>query len=188
MRIIFFANSWSQFSLSSYPKVFVFCFLSHFKYSSFIYHEIVKASCGSAAGHTTLILLFSPPYHPVLIRQHDRSMLPFLREHFTLAALWYLLILAPSLLPLPLGSHSFSLTMARRPPPYISSHFPSPTPSTRQFTCQDGSCVCARAWVRDHCLARNAETLSITPLEWDLSVMAAESGIKIELERIDTCD
>lgn len=29
----------------------------------------------------------SPPApHPVLIRQHDRSMLPCLREHFTLAA------------------------------------------------------------------------------------------------------
>lgn len=49
-------------------------------------------------------------------------------------------------------------------------------------------CVCVRAWVRDRCLARNAETLSITPLEWDLSAMAAGSGIKIELERIDTCD
>lgn len=84
---------------------------------------------------------FFPP-HPVLIRQHDRSMLPCLREHFTLAAFWYLLILAPSLLlPLPPSSHSFSLTMPV-PPPSISSHFLSPTRSTEQFTCQEESRVC----------------------------------------------
>lgn len=170
--------------------MFRYLSLSHFKYSFFISRDskgLLWQRCWSHHVDSSSSFFFHP-YHPVLIRQHDRSMLPFLREHFTLAALWYLLILAPSLPLLPLGSHSFSLTMARRPPPYISSHFPSPTPSTRQFTCQDGSraCVCAR--VRDHCLARNAETLSITPLEWDLSVMAAGSGIKIEPERIDTRD
>lgn len=149
----------TYFSVSLEVKVIFFFFLTVILSNSFgvllaftlisnilLYHEIVKGSCGSAAGHTTLILLFFPPYLPVFIRQHDRSMPPFLREHFTLAALWYLLILPPSLLLLPLGSHSFSLTMAWRPTPYISTHFPSPKPSTRQFTCQDGSCVCVHGW------------------------------------------
>lgn len=48
--------------------------------------------------------------------------------------------------------------------------------------------ACVRAWVRDHWLPRNAETLSITPLEWDLSATAAGSDIRIECERIDTRD
>lgn len=37
-------------------------------------------------------------FHPVLLRQNNRSMQSCLADHFTLAALCYLLILAPSLL------------------------------------------------------------------------------------------
>lgn len=44
--------------------------------------------------HTMLLSLLS---HQVLIRQPDRSMHLCLKEHFTLAALWYLLAVAPSL-------------------------------------------------------------------------------------------
>lgn len=54
----------------------------------------IVTTIDSHLSYTMLISLF---FHPVLIRQDDRSMQSCLGDHFTLTAFCYLLILAPSL-------------------------------------------------------------------------------------------
>lgn len=85
----------------------------------------------------------------------DRTTGPMqscLADHFTLAALCYLLIRPASLHSIAFTSHSFSLT-ALTPPSSFSLYFRLPTQSRKQFTCQaEGSVFLSALWFNWVCV------------------------------------